>query len=165
MNTTHSFHNSTPLRCAIVTVSDTRTPDTDRGGPLVMDRLTAANHTIARYDILPDDLAAIRSHVEGICMDGCDTIILTGGTGIATRDVTFEAIEPLLEKRLDGFGELFRMLSFEQIGPAALLSRTLAGTRGNSLIFALPGSPKAVELAMDRLILPILPHAAALLVG
>jgi molybdenum cofactor biosynthesis protein B len=160
---THPSNDSLALQCAVVTVSDTRTRETDRGGPLVIDRLIAARHAIAAYDIIPDDGPAIRSHVEALLARPCDAVILTGGTGIAPRDVTLEAVEPLLEKRLDGFGELFRMLSFEQIGPAAMLSRARAGTCGPCVVFVLPGSPKAVELAMDRLILPVLPHAAALL--
>ena len=93
----------------------------------------------------------------------CDAVLLTGGTGIAARDTTPEAIARLLEKRLDGFGELFRMLSFEQIGAAAMLSRAAAGVRGSTLVFSMPGSTGAVMLAMDRLILPQLPHAVALL--
>lgn len=159
----HASQPRTALRCAVVTVSDTRTAESDLGGPLIIGRLKAAGHTLGRYEIVPDDLPAIRSHLEALCLDELDAIVLTGGTGIAPRDVTYEAILPLLEKRLDGFGELFRLFSFEQIGPAAMLSRALAGIRGKTLVFALPGSPKAVELAMDRLIIPILPHAAGLL--
>lgn len=159
----HASQKATSLRCAIVTVSDTRTSQTDRGGPIVRDRLSAAGHDVISQAIVPDELQAIRRHVESLDAGKPDAIILTGGTGIAPHDVTFEAVEPLLEKQLPGFGELFRMLSFEQIGPAAMLSRALAGTRGKMLVFALPGSPKAVELAMDRLIIPVLPHAAGLL--
>ena len=149
--------------CAVVTVSDTRTRETDKSGSLIVERLTAAGHTIAGYEILPDSPEHIRRHVEDLCVKRCDAIILTGGTGIAARDTTYEAILPLIEKKLDGFAELFRMLSFEEIGPTAMLSRALAGTRGKTILFSLPGSPNAVQLAMDRLILPVLAHAIGLL--
>lgn len=149
--------------CAVVTISDTRTRETDKGGPLIVEKLKSAGHSVSSYEILPDDSAKITARVKELCLSACDAVILTGGTGIAPRDSTYEALLPLLEKRLDGFAELFHMLSFEKIGPAAMLSRALAGTRGTTLIFSLPGSPNAVQLAMDRLILPVLPHAVALL--
>jgi molybdenum cofactor biosynthesis protein B len=159
----HELKRQSSVTCAVVTVSDTRTRETDKGGSLIVERLQTAGHRILSYEIIPDDSALIRSHVLSHCGPKCDAIILTGGTGIAPRDVTCEALLPLIEKRLEGFAELFRMLSFEEIGPSAMLSRTLAGTCGKTLIFSLPGSPKAVELAMDRLILPVLPHATSLL--
>ncbi len=159
----HHANQAASVRCAVVTVSDTRTRETDKGGPLIVDRLKAAGHQLVGYEILPDSPVIIRQHIEYLCAKGCDAVILTGGTGIAPRDTTYEALLPLIEKKLDGFAELFRMLSFEEVGPSALLSRALAGTRGKTLIFSLPGSPNAVQLAMDRLILPVLPHAAALL--
>jgi molybdenum cofactor biosynthesis protein B len=149
--------------CGVVTVSDTRTRETDKGGTLIVERLKSAGHNIVGYEIVPDDPDLIRRHVEGLCARGCDAVVLTGGTGIAPRDNTYEALLPLIEKKLDGFPELFRMLSFEEIGPLAMLSRALAGTRGKTILFSLPGSPKAVQLAMDRLILPVLPHAVAIL--
>lgn len=127
---------------------------------MIVALLESAGHRIVGRQIIPDDSKRIRSHVLSLCVPQCDVIILTGGTGIAPRDVTYEAIEPVIEKRLDGFAELFRSLSFEEIGPAAMLSRALAGTCGKTLIISLPGSPKAVQLAMDRLILPVLSHAA-----
>lgn len=159
----HDLKRQCSVACAVITVSDTRTRETDKGGPVIVERLQAAGHRIVSREIIPDDSERIRSHIQHLCRPDCDVIILTGGTGIAPRDVTFEAVEPLIEKRLDGFAELFRMLSFEEIGPSAMLSRTLAGTCGKTLIFSLPGSPKSVELAMDRLILPVLPHATSLL--
>jgi molybdenum cofactor biosynthesis protein B len=125
--------------------------------------LTNAGHKVAAHDILPDDLLEIRRHVEALCSKGLDAIITTGGTGIAARDQTPEALLPLLEKRLDGFAELFRWLSVQEVGPVATLSRAFAGTWAKTIIFSLPGSPKAVRLAMEKLILPILPHAVALL--
>ena len=149
--------------CAVVTVSDTRTRETDKGGPLIVERLKSAGHNVVGYEIIPDDPVQIRQQVDALCARGCEAIVLTGGTGIAARDTTYEALLPLIEKRLDGFAELFRRLSFDEIGPKAILSRALAGTCGHTLIFSLPGSPKAVELAMDRLILPVLPHGVAIL--
>lgn len=147
----------------MITVSDTRTADNDKSGALIVERLESAGHRIASREIVRDEPAAIRLCVERMCELGCDVVVLNGGTGIAPRDTTYEAILPLLEKRLDGFAELFRILSFEEIGPSALLSRALAGTCGKTLLFSLPGSPKGVQLAMDRLILPVLPHAIGLL--
>ena len=159
----HHANQACSVTCAVVTVSDTRTRETDKGGSLIVDRLTTSGHQVVGYEIVPDDPVIIRQHIENLCAKGCDAIILTGGTGIAQRDTTYEAILPLIEKKLDGFAELFRMLSFEEIGPLAMLSRAVAGTRGKTLIFSLPGSPNAVQLAMDRLILPVLPHAVGLL--
>lgn len=150
-------------QCGVVTISDTRTPQTDEGGPLIVQQLVTAGHRVVSHEIVADDVKAIRTQIQQLCEAGCEAIILTGGTGIAPRDVTVEALRPLLEKQLDGFAELFRQLSFEQIGPKAMLSRALAGTIGHSIVFSLPGSPKAVHLAMNRLILPVLPHAVAVL--
>ena len=159
----HDLNKIATASCAVLTISDTRTPETDRGGTAIVARLKAAGHRVLSHEIVPDDPVLIRKRLEVLCAQECDVVLLTGGTGIAPRDTTFEAISPLMEKRLDGFAELFRSLSFQDIGPAAMLSRALAGTRGKTIIFSLPGSPKAVELAMERLILPVLPHAVALL--
>jgi molybdenum cofactor biosynthesis protein B len=151
------------VRCAVVTVSDTRTVETDKSGSLIRDRLAAAGHDVVAREIVPDDPTTVSSIVTRWCDDPtCDAVLLTGGTGIAARDTTTEAIAGLLEKRLDGFGELFRVLSFEQIGAAAMLSQAMAGVRGRTLVFSMPGATGAVALAMDRLILPQLPHAVAL---
>jgi molybdenum cofactor biosynthesis protein B len=147
------------VRCAVLTVSDTRTPENDRGGRAIIERLEAAGHAIHAYEILKDDPDAIGEQVGALRDDAaCQAILLTGGTGLAARDTTYEAVSRLLDKRLDGFGELFRMLSFEQVGAAAMLSRAVAGLCGRTALFAMPGSPKAVELAMDRLVLPELGH-------
>jgi molybdopterin adenylyltransferase len=146
------------LRCGVVTVSDSRTPDTDASGRMIIERLTHAGHEIARYEVVKDDAAQIVELVHALAQDECAVVILNGGTGIARRDSTFDAIDRLLEKRLPGFGELFRMLSYQEIGPAAMLSRATAGVYHGTLIFSLPGSPNAVEVAMDRLILPELTH-------
>lgn len=161
-----SDHHSQGVRsiaCGVVTVSDTRTLATDQGGTLIAERLSFNGHRLIAHHIVPDEISAIRRQVQELCEAGCEAIILTGGTGIAPRDVTVEALGPLLEKTLDGFAELFRYLSFQEIGPKAIFSRASAGTIGSSIIFCLPGSPHAVQLAMDRLILPILTHAVALL--
>jgi molybdenum cofactor biosynthesis protein B len=147
------------VSCAVITVSDTRTEADDRGGQIIMERLQAAGHVVYAYAIMPDEPQQIAARVRELRHDPAyDAILLTGGTGLAPRDTTYEAIAGLLDKRLDGFGELFRMLSFEQVGAAAMLSRAVGGLCGRTVVFAMPGSPKAVELAMDRLIVPELGH-------
>jgi len=149
------------VTCAIVTVSDSRTAETDTSGALVRERLESAGHRVVAYDVLPDEPSHVRSRILSLCdQRSCHAVLLTGGTGLASRDTTYEALASILEKRLDGFGELFRMLSYEEIGAAAMLSRALAGVRGSTLLFSMPGSPGAVRLAMDKLILPQLGHLA-----
>ncbi|GAB4133917.1 MAG: molybdenum cofactor biosynthesis protein MoaB [Cyanobacteria bacterium J069] len=145
--------------CAVITVSDTRTPETDRSGQLTVDRLQSSGHRVLVYDILPDEPAQIRAKVLELC-DRPDiaALLLNGGTGIAPRDTTYDAIEKLLDKTLPGFGEVFRWLSYQEIGSRAIASRATAGLRGTTLIFSLPGSSNAVRLAMDALILPELVH-------
>lgn len=152
--------HETPRRipCGVVTVSDTRTPESDLSGRIIIDRLKNAGHDIRRYEVATDDAPKIVALVQEMAAGGCALILLNGGTGISRRDSTFEAVDALLEKRLPGFGELFRMLSFQEIGAAAMLSRATAGTLGNALVFSLPGSPNAVQLGMDRLIMPELAH-------
>lgn len=150
-----------PLRvpCAILTVSDTRTFETDRSGQLIQQALQAAGHSIIRYTILPDEPDQIRSQVLEWCQTSeLRAIILNGGTGIAPRDTTYDAIEQLLEKTLPGFGELFRSLSYAEIGSRAMASRAIAGVCQEKLIFSLPGSSNAVKLALEKLILPELSH-------
>ena len=145
----------------IVTVSDTRTLETDTGGALVEENLREANHPIVGRRIVPDEPAALRDAIaEGLADESAQAIILTGGTGIAPRDVTPDTIEPLLDRVIPGFGELFRMLSYEDIGSAALLSRAVAGLKDGRVIFVIPGSRGAVRLAMEKLILPELGHLA-----
>jgi len=148
------------LACGVITVSDSRTPETDVSGKLIVDQLTQAGHTIAEYQIVPDDAAQITQWLETLTHKAIAVIILNGGTGIARRDSTFEAVDSLLEKRLPGFGELFRMLSFQEIGAAAMLSRATAGLYRGAIVFALPGSPHAVNLALEKLIMPELTHLA-----
>ncbi|MBI5153650.1 MogA/MoaB family molybdenum cofactor biosynthesis protein [Candidatus Poribacteria bacterium] len=148
-----------PVRVAIITVSDTRTETTDLSGARIRELLAAVGHHIAHYILIRDEPDHIRDEVVRLCGSGdCDVIILNGGTGIAPRDGTFEAISAVLDRTLPGFGELFRMLSWEEVGPAAMLSRAVAGLRGRTLIFSTPGSSNAVNLAMTRLILPELKH-------
>jgi molybdenum cofactor biosynthesis protein B len=146
------------IRCGIMTISDTRTPETDTSGASIRAALEAAGHVVARYQVVKDEPDQIARLVRNLAAEGCQVILTNGGTGIARRDSTFEAIDALIEKRLPGFGELFRMLSYAEIGPAAMLSRATAGTFGAALIFCLPGSTGAVRLAMERLIIPELPH-------
>ncbi len=149
------------LGVGVVTVSDTRTPETDAGGALVAELLEQAGHRICSRTIVPDDVEAIRGAVRrGLGLGEPQALILTGGTGVAPRDVTPEALEPLFDRTLPGFGELFRMLSYEEIGAAALLSRATAGWVGPQVVFALPGSRGAIRTALTRLILPELGHLA-----
>lgn len=147
------------VRCVVLVISDTRTLDTDTGGRAIAELLTAAGHQVVDRRILKDDPGPVADLVRELATSEiADAVITTGGTGITHRDSTFEAIDGLLDKRLPGFGELFRMLSFEQVGAAAMLSRACAGTCGRLIVLALPGSEKAVRLAMTRLILPELGH-------
>lgn len=147
------------VRCFVLTVSDTRTDATDTGGRAIADLLTAAGHTLAGRAIVTDDAAEVRRLIEQQLADtAVDVVITTGGTGITSRDSTYEAVETLLDKRLDGFGELFRMLSYEQVGAAAMMSRATAGLARGTIVIALPGSEAAVRLAMEKLVVPELGH-------
>lgn len=146
------------IRCAIITISDTRTPETDTSGAAIRTALLACGHEISHYSIVKDEPAQIVALVRQLEHSDCQVVLTNGGTGITQRDSTFEAIDSLLEKRLPGFGELFRMLSYADIGPAAMLSRAAGGTFGRTLIFCMPGSTGAVQLALDKLIIPELPH-------
>lgn len=145
--------------CFVLTISDTRTEETDSSGRCIRDLLARDGHNLTGHAIVPDEPLQVTAGVNVHLADSLTQVIITtGGTGITSRDGTFEAIDQLLEKRLDGFGELFRMLSFQEIGPAAMLSRAMAGTAAGKAIFVLPGSENAVRLAMTRLILPELGH-------
>jgi molybdopterin adenylyltransferase len=145
------------VRCFVITISDTRTEATDSSGDAIADLLTAGGHQVVGRRIVHDEPADVRDVVQKAA-SGADVIITTGGTGITSRDSTFEAIESLLHKKLEGFGELFRMLSYEEIGAAAMLSRASAGTLGRVAVFSLPGSEHAVRLAVTKLILPEIGH-------
>src|SRR5262249_31605439 len=146
----------------IITVSDTRTAETDAGGALLADLLAGAGHPVVGREIARDESDAIRAALdEALAHQGVAAVLLTGGTGVAPRDVTPEAIAPRLERQIPGFGELFRALSFAEIGSAAMLSRAVAGIARGRVVVALPGSRAAIRLAMERLVLPELGHLAA----
>lgn len=148
-----------PVACAVITVSDTRTEADDRSGALIRSMLIDAGHSVVDYGIVPDEFERIVDSITRLS-EPAEVILLSGGTGITRRDGTFEAVSSLLEKKLPGFGELFRMLSFDDIGPAAMLSRATAGVFRNTLIVSMPGSTGAVKLAMEKLIVPELSHLA-----
>ena len=155
----HKRHAPRTVRCYVITVSDTRTTETDTAGRAIGDLLRAAGHEVTGQTIVKDDPDLVRGTVERhLANPDIQVIILTGGTGITSRDSTYEAVSGLLDKRLDGFGELFRMLSYEAIGSAAMLSRACAGLVAGRIVVALPGSENAVHLAMDRLLIPELGH-------
>jgi molybdenum cofactor biosynthesis protein B len=155
----HKARAPMSVRCFVVTISDTRTEETDTSGRAIVDLLTASGHTVAGRAIVKDDADLVRGTIERHLADvDVQAIIATGGTGITSRDSTYEAIDGLLQKRLDGFGELFRMLSYEQIGPAAMMSRACAGLVAGRIVVSLPGSEAAVRLAMERLLIPELGH-------
>jgi molybdopterin adenylyltransferase len=147
------------VRCFVVTVSDSRTEETDDSGKVCRTLVQQAGHEVSGYRVLRDEPADVAALVREVC-DGhkACAVLLNGGTGVSRRDSTFEAVDALIEKRLPGFGELFRQLSYQDIGAAAFLSRATAGLRGGVAVFAVPGSPEAVRLALEKLILPELGH-------
>ncbi len=162
----HRAHGARSVACAILTVSDTRTPETDTSGAMTRDLLLQAGHRVVTQAILPDEPERVRAHVESwLAIPDLDAVLVNGGTGLAPRDTTYEAIAGLLEKRLDGFGELFRMLSYEQIGAAAMLSRAVAGVARGKIVASMPGSTAAVELAVSKLLVPELGHMVKLARG
>lgn len=147
------------VNCVVITVSDTRTEETDSSGKLIQTLLKENGHIITNYKILKDVPVLIRDTVANAITDNyLHAVIINGGTGVSKRDTTFEAVDSLLEKRLDGFGELFRYLSFQEIGSAAMMSRATAGVYRGKVIISIPGSESAVRLAMEKLILPELGH-------
>lgn len=155
----HAHQNMNSVKAAILTISDTRTLDTDVSGEHICTLLKESAHTVTYREITKDDAAEIEAAIKRMVDEQMDVILTTGGTGITKRDVTIETIRPLLDREMVGFGELFRYVSFtEDIGPAAMLSRALAGRIGNTIVFSMPGSRGAVDLAMTRLILPELSH-------
>ncbi len=148
-----------PVDVAVLTISDTRTEETDKSGALIRQKLTDAGHRVGHYAILKDEPEQIRALVGELAAGGrVQAIITNGGTGIAPRDGTFEAVSGLLDKTLPGFGEIFRMLSWHEVGAAAMLSRAVAGLCGRTVVFCIPGSSNAVTVAMDKLIVPELSH-------
>jgi molybdopterin adenylyltransferase len=155
----HKAGAPTSVGCFVLTVSDTRTPENDTGGAVIRQLLSAAGHTVVGSTIVRDEPVDVARVVRQACADArVQVVILTGGTGITARDSTFEAVEALLDKRLPGFGELFRVLSYEQVGAAAMLSRAQMGIHARRIVVSLPGSPNACRLALDKLLLPELGH-------
>jgi molybdenum cofactor biosynthesis protein B len=149
------------VRCAVITVSDTRTPETDTSGQYMQQVLSQAGHSISAYMIVKDEPEEIRRLLQHhIRAADTDAILLSGGTGLARRDGTYEVVQSCLEKELSGFGELFRWLSYAEIGSAAMMSRATAGVAAGTVIVSMPGSSAAVRLAMEKLVLPELAHMA-----
>ena len=147
------------IRCAVITVSDTRTVETDTGGQTVLDRVSVAGHQVVHRDIVPDEPESMRTLLITLGdREDVDVILMTGGTGLSHRDQTYETVTTLLGKTLPGYGELFRMLSYEEIGAAAMLSRATGGLLNRTVVLTMPGSPAAVRLALDKIILPELGH-------
>jgi len=145
--------------CFVLTVSDTKTADTDTSGTLIRELLTAAGHRVVGSRIVRDEPTDVARIVRDACTrDDVHAVVLTGGTGITSRDSTFEAVEALLDKRLPGFGELFRLLSFQEIGAAAMMSRAQLGLHARRIVVSLPGSPNACRLALEKLLIPELGH-------
>lgn len=149
----------TSTHCFVVTISDTRTDENDAGGRAIVELLSSGGHEVNGKTIVPDDPEAVRAEIDRRLADpAVQVVITTGGTGISSRDRTYDVIAGLLEKKIDGFGELFRTLSYEEIGPAAMLSRACAGTAHGKILISIPGSENAVRLAMTKLILPEVGH-------
>ena len=151
------------IRIAVLTISDTRTSETDTGGNTIVDFMQGAGHEVERREIVRDDVPRIEEVLVELLADaGVDAVVTTGGTGISDRDSTYEVASDLIDKKLDGFGEIFRMLSYEEIGAAAMLSRAVAGVvttaSGPKFLACLPGSTNAVRLAMEKLLVPEMPH-------
>ena len=157
----HKAAAPSELRCAVITVSDTRTLETDSGGQLVVDLLMAAGHVVQRREIIPDDPEVMTPLLLSLQGDEeVEAVLMTGGTGITSRDQTYETVTRLITRPIPGYGELLRMLSYEQVGAAAMLSRATAGLMQQTVVLTMPGSPRAVELAMEKIILPELCHLA-----
>ena len=155
----HKEQATDAVTCAILTISDTRTEAEDKSGAIIKEILSDTGHEVGFYQVVPDDAAQIRELIKEIANQGtCQAILTNGGTGIAARDTTYEAVVGLLEKKIDGFGELFRYLSWEEIGSGGMLSRAVAGVYNDTMIFCMPGSSGAVRLAMEKLIAPELSH-------
>ncbi|MGE0537662.1 MAG: molybdenum cofactor biosynthesis protein B [Pirellulales bacterium] len=155
----HRRDSPATIRCAVVTVSDTRTLETDTGGQTIVDLLAGGGHEVTVREIVPDEPRQLRTLLVQLAnRPDIDAVLVTGGTGISQRDRTFETVAELLDKQIPGYGELFRWLSFQEIGAAAMLSRTIGGLLGHTVVLTMPGSPHAVRLAVERLILPELAH-------
>lgn len=155
----HKAHAPVSVAAFVVTCSDSRSEGDDESGRLLRQLLESAGHSIAGYRVIRDETEQVRAALDEAIAAGARCVLFNGGTGIGRRDTTIEALRPLLEKELPGFGEIFRALSFKEIGSPAMMSRALAGTFRGAILFALPGSPQAQRLAMEALILPELGHA------
>jgi len=155
----HRARSPKSVGCVVITVSDTRTAETDTGGQTIIDLLTAQGHRVVERHIIRDDPEPMRALLVSLRDRGdVDTILMTGGTGLGSRDQAFETVGGLLNKPLPGYGELFRMLSYAEIGAAAMLSRAIGGLLGRKVLLTMPGSQAGVRLAMEKLILPELGH-------
>ncbi|MBM4124146.1 MAG: MogA/MoaB family molybdenum cofactor biosynthesis protein, partial [Nitrospira sp.] len=155
----HKAHAPRRIGCMVITCSDTRTPDTDTSGKLIMHLLKGQGHEVLAYHLVKDEPAQITAKIEeAVKNEAIQAILVNGGTGISRRDSTFEAVDAMLEKRLDGFGEIFRYLTYQDIGTPAIMSRATAGLYRGRIIFSTPGSEGAVRLAMEKLILPEIGH-------
>lgn len=156
----HKATAPTSIACFVLTISDTKTPETDTSGVVIRELLAAGGHEVVGSAIVRDEPTAVQEVIRRECGEASRTraVIMTGGTGITSRDTTFEAVDAMLEKRLPGFGELFRMLSFQEVGAAAMLSRAQAGIRNGRIVVSLPGSPNACRLALEKLLIPELGH-------
>ncbi|MBI2851378.1 MAG: molybdenum cofactor biosynthesis protein MoaB [Chloroflexi bacterium] len=155
----HKEASPRSVNCAIITISDSRTEETDESGKLFKEQLSWNGHKILAYALLKNDAPAIEQKInELLKMEGLQVIITSGGTGLSHRDVTVETVTPMLEKRLDGFGELFRYLSYQEIGTSSIMSRAVAGVISGKIILSLPGSLGATKLAIEKIILPEIGH-------
>ena len=155
----HRAYSPASLAFAVLTASDSRDEASDLSGSLIVELVQAAGHRVIERQVLQDEIETIRSVTEALVESSeIDVIVLTGGTGLSPRDISVEAISPLLKRKIEGFGELFRMLSYKEIGAAAMLSRACAGVSDRIALFVVPGSPKAAKLAMESLILPEIGH-------
>jgi len=155
----HRAQAPASVGCFVLTISDSKTPETDTSGALIRELLSVSGHRVTGHAIVKDEPAQVAAVIRSGCAaPSVEAFILTGGTGITSRDSTYEAIDALLDKRLAGFGELFRMLSYQEIGAAAMLSRAQGGVVQGRVLFSLPGSPNACRLALEKLIIPELPH-------
>lgn len=148
-----------PIPVGVVTVSDTRTPETDTNGQWLRERIEAAGNAVSGYRVVRDEPDEVRAAVDALVQDA-RIVLVNGGTGVSRRDTTYDTLAGMLEKTLPGFGELFRMLSWDQVGAAAMLSRATAGTYRGTVVVSVPGSPKAVQLAWEKLLEPELAHLA-----
>jgi len=155
----HRAQAPASVGCFVLTISDSKTPETDTSGALIRELLSASGHRVTGHAIVRDEPAQVTAVIRSGCAaPSVEAFVLTGGTGITSRDSTYEAIDALLDKRLTGFGELFRMLSYQEVGAAAMLSRAQGGVVQGRVLFSLPGSPNACRLALEKLIIPELPH-------